>query len=97
MTDTKSFDIKSALEAAKSAPVKAAGSRGSGALSEFSAAIMALFNEAGCPLSVNQVKAGLAAMGMEKTTKNICDRLWTLAKSGALRKTDTNGIYELNN
>lgn len=85
------FNMVLALKAAQTTPAHAT-TRGNGELKEN---ILALFKEAKSALAANQVTAALKAGGMDITPKKVSDKLWLMAKSGVLKKSETKGMYEL--
>jgi len=87
----KVFNMVAALEAATKTPAHIS-TRSGGELREN---ILALFEQAKTPLAANQVTAALKAGGMNITSKKVSDKLWGLAKCGALKKGEGKGMYEL--
>ena len=85
------FNMVTALSAVQTTPAHTR----SGATSALRENILAIYNEVKTPLAVNQVLAGLKAGGMEVTSKQVSDKLWGMAKSGVLKKSEAKGVYEL--
>lgn len=85
------FNMIAAISAVQSTPAKVH----SGATSTLRENILAIYKEAKSPLAANQVLAGLKAGGMEVTSKQVSDKLWGMAKSGVLKKSEAKGVYEL--
>jgi len=87
----KVFNMVAALKAAQATPAHASA-RSTGELAKN---ILELFKQAGTPLAANQVTAALKAGGMDIVAKKVSDKLWLMAKSGALKKGADKGMYEL--
>lgn len=94
----KLFNMTMALKAIETTAPRASKS---GALGELTVKIKEIFEAAGTPLAVNQVKAALVAGGMEVTSKQVADRMWTIstknkkASHPILKAGSEAGMYEL--
>lgn len=94
----KLFNMTMALKAIETTAPRASKS---GALGELTTKIKEIFEAAGTGLAVNQVKAALVAGGIEVTSKQVADRMWTIstknkkASHPILKAGSETGMYEL--